>query len=500
MTDNEVDEELDKKENEDPDKEASEGINKGVNEKINKGVNEGTVKEINEGTVKEINERIDKEANESPNKEANKKTDKKKIRKDDQRIDDNQFYLILKDIIIPILILVLSIVAIFQSSQAIRISEQTAQDAKSNNELINNYTVNMNKPTFNFRYYYGESKDVITGLDIENEGTSLSTNTIRIYPYLEILLRNNNSEEDFIQQDDVIFPNKYFYETILVPVESDVFNIEYQNNRTGILATITQNPVYNNLIKEIEDCGETLPGGEKIICIQLKCYMDLNYRDLNNVEMTETEKWNIGYKNKCSESDYYKIKENEDVGVLKIEDTGLGDYKYVTGISTGRFIPNSNQSLIDAIEVNRNTNRTGYITLEVRRLDQQQWSKNVKGEAGDIVAFRIHVDNTTDTSLENWGVRIISPTNTEYIEGRTVVVNSYNPAGLCVSDNIIDNSGINIGNYATGADAYIYFYVRIGEEAQKADKNMIYRVIAQCSAGTITGTIEDYADVLVASE
>ena len=139
------------------------------------------------------------------------------------------------------------------SKQALQISKQAAQDARDNNELINSYTVNLNKPTFNFRYLYGDSADIITGLDIENEGTSLSTNTIRLYPYLEVLVKNNNSEEDLIQQDDLLYPSKYLFDTILVPVGKDVFDVEYKNNRTGTLATIYQSSLYEKLIRDIEE-------------------------------------------------------------------------------------------------------------------------------------------------------------------------------------------------------------------------------------------------------
>ena len=188
------------------------------------------------------------------------------------------------------------------------------------------------------------------------------------------------------------------------------------------------------------------------------------------------------------------------LGVSKIEETGERDYNYVTGVSTGGFMSDRRQSLLDAIATNRHTDRSGYITLEVKRLDQIQFSKQVQAEPGDIVVFRVHAKNTTDKHLKNWSVRSIVPTDIEYIAGKTVVCNSTNPEGLRVSDNIITNSGMNIGGYRENGDAYVYFYVRVGEEAKKEDNNMIYRMIAQCSAGSVTGTIEDTADVIVESK
>lgn len=37
-------------------------------------------------------------------------------------------------------------------------------------------------------------------------------------------------------------------------------------------------------------------------------------------------------------------------------------------------------------------------------------------------------------------------------------------------------------------------------EAKKEDTNIIYRMIAQCSTGYVTGTIEDTADVIVVAK
>ena len=419
--------------------------------------------------------------------------DKKANKKENERINNNghQFYSVMKDFVIPIIAIVISIVAISQSYQAVR-------DTKTNNDLINNYTVNLNKPTFNFKYHYGESKDVITGIDIENEGTSLSTNTIKISPYLEILLRNNKSEEDYLQQDDVLLVKNFLFETILVPVGRDVFDVEYYNNRTGILATISQNSSYEKLIKEIEECDEILKNGEKIISIRLKCYVNLQYRDLNNKDDTETVKWNTGYVKKCSDSNYYLI-EDEDVGVVKIEDKGKSDYNYIVKSTAGSFIPDSGQSLKEKIEICRGIDRSGFITIEVKRLDQRRFSKQIVAEPGDIVQFRVHLENTTDNQLSNWSIRIIPPTNLEYIKGKSYVANSTNPNGVRISDNICNDYGSNIGNYNPGSNAYIYFFARVGKDAKKKD-NIIYRMIAQCSAGTVTGTIEDNADVIVRAE
>lgn len=122
------------------------------------------------------------------------------------------------------------------------------------------------------------------------------------------------------------------------------------------------------------------------------------------------------------------------------------------------------------------------------------YSKQAIGEPGDVVLFRIHMINTTEDALKGWSERIISQSNIVLISNRTIVVNSFNPNGVRVSDGIGSDAGINIGNYAKNGDAYVYSFYRIGEEKST------YTIIAECSAGHDTGTIYDYAEVIVESE
>lgn len=65
--------------------------------------------------------------------------------------------------------------------------------------------------------------------------------------------------------------------------------------------------------------------------------------------------------------------------------------------------------------------------------------------------------------------------------------------GVTLSDNIITDMGVNIGDYAPGANAWIYFDTVTPEMA--SNENIIYRNIIQACGGY--GSKEKSADVIV---
>ncbi len=99
--------------------------------------------------------------------------------------------------------------------------------------------------------------------------------------------------------------------------------------------------------------------------------------------------------------------------------------------------------------------------------------------------------------MTNVHIRDILPTGLTYVKGSTTLANSSNPSGVAVSDNVITDTGINIGGYNANGDAYLYFNATVDKSVSEKCGNSILRNIAQTSAGSITGTKEDTADVIV---
>lgn len=135
------------------------------------------------------------------------------------------------------------------------------------------------------------------------------------------------------------------------------------------------------------------------------------------------------------------------------------------------------------------------ITKEVQVDGAEGWSTAVLAEAGDKINYRIQFKNTSKITMEDVIIRDILPKGLTYVEGSTKVYNANNPNGVKVSDNIVSDTGINIGDYGAGANAWIYFSVTVDQSMNEKCENTILRNVIQANGGY--GTKEDYADVAV---
>lgn len=95
--------------------------------------------------------------------------------------------------------------------------------------------------------------------------------------------------------------------------------------------------------------------------------------------------------------------------------------------------------------------------------------------------------------LKNLTLRNILPTGLSYIDGSTRIYNTRHPQGVTLSDNIITDMGVNIGDYAPGANAWIYFDAATSK--MTSSRNVIYRNIIQACGGY--GGKEEAVDVIV---
>ena len=127
----------------------------------------------------------------------------------------------------------------------------------------------------------------------------------------------------------------------------------------------------------------------------------------------------------------------------------------------------------------------GYVTVKVKaQVNQQQektdidlaktvrnktnsektWAETVNAKGGDTVQFQIHAKNTGSVGIQNLVIRDILPKGLNYVAGTAKLYNTSNPKGLKVSDNIIQNSGINIGSYQPNGDAFVRFDATVSAE------------------------------------
>ena len=133
------------------------------------------------------------------------------------------------------------------------------------------------------------------------------------------------------------------------------------------------------------------------------------------------------------------------------------------------------------------------VTKEVQKDGASAWSEAITANSGDKINYRIQFKNSGEVAMKNVIIRDILPNGMTYVKGSTMVYNANNPKGVTVSDNIVTNSGINIGDYAPGANAWIYFSATVNNSVSEKCNNTILRNVVQANGGY--GTKEDTADV-----
>lgn len=106
------------------------------------------------------------------------------------------------------------------------------------------------------------------------------------------------------------------------------------------------------------------------------------------------------------------------------------------------------------------------------------WGKTYAAQPGDTVDYVVQYKNTSQTTMNNVVIKDSLPTGVTYVPGSSVLANGNYPTGKTASDNIVTTNGINIGNYAPGASAWVRFSAKVVDN----DK------LSACGANTLTNT------------
>ena len=114
------------------------------------------------------------------------------------------------------------------------------------------------------------------------------------------------------------------------------------------------------------------------------------------------------------------------------------------------------------------------------------WVESVKAKQGDIVDFFIEYTNTGTIQQDNVVIKDVLPAGLEYIKNSTTLYNANYPTsagGLKVVDGVVSSTGINIGNYAAGSNAFVTFSARVTSKSTTCDtiKNIAHAITANGS-------------------
>lgn len=154
----------------------------------------------------------------------------------------------------------------------------------------------------------------------------------------------------------------------------------------------------------------------------------------------------------------------------------------LTNIVEGKYNNDDKTSKTDTavVKVDGKECKDGFIINKMVQAEGgKEWSENVTVKAGDKVRYRIQFKNTGETTLKNVVIRDLLPSNMTYVKGSTILYNSANTNGKTLADGIVSTEGINIGDYAKGAEATIYFYATVNASLKD-----------NCNDSTLTNTVK----------
>lgn len=120
---------------------------------------------------------------------------------------------------------------------------------------------------------------------------------------------------------------------------------------------------------------------------------------------------------------------------------------------------------------------------------------------GDTVNYRIEVKNTGDTAISNVIVKDKLPTGMTLIPGTVKVFNANNAGGAYIQDgDKIVTTGVNIGHYSAGSNAFVIFNAKVATNAQLpvCGNNKLTNIASAQPEGQ--NPKEDTADVTVPKE
>ncbi|MGO3702042.1 MAG: LPXTG cell wall anchor domain-containing protein [Candidatus Saccharimonadales bacterium] len=139
------------------------------------------------------------------------------------------------------------------------------------------------------------------------------------------------------------------------------------------------------------------------------------------------------------------------------------------------------------------------VTKEVSKHGQNDYSKSVAVNDGETVDYKIQYKNTGDTKQSNVVIKDELPKGVTYIPGSTHVATSEtNGQWKNIQDDTVVTTGINIGSYVPGGNAYVKFSAKIDKlDELDCGPNKLTNV---ARAETDNGSKSDNADVTINKE
>ncbi|USN96855.1 MAG: DUF11 domain-containing protein [Candidatus Nomurabacteria bacterium] len=101
------------------------------------------------------------------------------------------------------------------------------------------------------------------------------------------------------------------------------------------------------------------------------------------------------------------------------------------------------------------------VTKQVRKDGTTGWHSSVNVKPGDTVDYLLGYQNTSGEEQDNVWFQDTLPKGITYVPGSTQLTNAANTSPLTLSNNLTNGTGVNVGNYADNANAYVKFKAKV---------------------------------------
>ncbi len=132
----------------------------------------------------------------------------------------------------------------------------------------------------------------------------------------------------------------------------------------------------------------------------------------------------------------------------------------------------------------------------VSKHGDNKWVKSYAAQPGETVDYLIQYKNVGTAQQDDVTFRDTLPTGMTYVAGSTVFGNSVTPAGTKATDDIANGTGINVGSYASGANAWSIFSAKVptNDQLSTCGANTLVNTAKVTTGG---GSLQDTANVTV---
>ena len=102
------------------------------------------------------------------------------------------------------------------------------------------------------------------------------------------------------------------------------------------------------------------------------------------------------------------------------------------------------------------------------------WKKEVDAKEGDKVEFQIEYKNTDTVQHDRVVIGDILPDNLRYVPGSTIIYSGLHPNGVVAEKDDIMGTGLIIGNYKPGANAFVRITAEVVDDNFSCGKFILH--------------------------